>query len=180
MKKIIKFFKKPSTLVIIVLLVTIFVLSLKNSDLKYSRLYEVETIPDINLTNSLYNYSNDNYSAGSISGFVAFYDKDSQPKGLKQYYIIGPLNKLDENLNRIFSLEEIVKMDYLPPTSINKYELRETSESYQMLTLEDETGNMFFINKNSDEVTMRDVGGDNTRLITNQSDYKNFIINLLK
>lgn len=166
-------------LIIIILLITVGVLYGENMDLKYSRLYEVDTVPDISLTDSLFYYSGSNYNNGSIRGFVVFDNKNDQPRELRQYYIIEPSDKLDENLNRIFSLEEIIKMNYLPPQSMGKVELRQIDWSYKGPTLIDDAGNKFFINNNSDEVTMEDVTGDETRLIMSDLEYKDFMIEFL-
>lgn len=178
--KIFLFQRKFSLILILVLLIVVGNLFLQNSSLKYSRLYEVEYVPDIDISNSLFYSVKDNFNSGSIKGFVTFDNITEQPKKLRQYYIIEPLNRLDGNLNRLFSLDTVVKLEFLPPTSIGKSVLTEISNSEVELTLVDEAGNKFYINKNTGAVTMRDVSGDNTRLITSPLEYQDFMRDFLK
>jgi len=53
--------------------------------------------------------------------------------------------------------------------------LHEVNETSRTITLEDENGNQFFIDKNTKEISMKDVTGDSTVLITSDSDYKEFM-----
>ena len=74
-------------------------------------------------------------------------------------------------------MEEIIKMQYLSPRSLEFLELIEVSETGNTITLEDENGNKFFIDKLTKEVSMRDNDGDSTTLITNDNDFADFIKN---
>ena len=54
--------------------------------------------------------------------------------------------------------------------------MHEVNETSRTITLEDENGNQFFIDKTTKEVSMRDVTGDNTVLITSDSDYEETVL----
>jgi hypothetical protein len=165
--------RKFSISIIIILLVAVGVLFGQKQDYKFTLLYQYQTIPDIELINTLYESQGSIF--GEVSGFVKFDNIEDQPRNLRQYYIIKPLNKFDENLSQYFSLEEIIKMQYLSPKSLGMSELAEVNETTRTITLEDENGNQFFIDKTTKEVSMRDTTGDMTTLITSDSDYKDFI-----
>jgi len=164
--------RKFSISIIIILLVVVGILFGQKQDYKYTLLYQYQTIPDIELKNTLYETQNGIF--GEVRGFVRFDNQEDQPKDIRQYYVITPLNKFDENLLQYFSLEEIIKMQYLSPRSLGTSEIVEVNENGKTITLEDENGNQFFIDKNTKEVSTRDVTGDNTTLITDDSSYKNF------
>ena len=66
-------------------------------------------------------------------------------------------------------------MQYLAPRSLGFSELVEVSETGNTITLEDEGGNKFFIDKSTKEISMKDATGDSTTLITSDNDYGNFI-----
>ena len=174
-KKLFNLFLKRKFLIslIIILVITSIVLFFKYQNYKYILLYEYQTIPDIELKNTLSQLGVG--VSGEAVGFVKFDNVQQQPKGLRQYYIIEPLNKFDDNSRQYFSLEEFIKMPYLSIRSTGMSELVETSETSNSITLEDENGNRFFIDKTSKEVSMRDSTGDSTILLTNDSDFKNFI-----
>jgi len=118
--------------------------------------------------------------SGEVRGFVKFDNIADQPKNLRQYYIIKPLNKFDGNSRQYFSLEEIIKMQYLAPRSLGFSELVEVSETGNTITLEDESANKFFIDKSTKEVSMKDATDDSTTLITSDNDYGDFIKKWLK
>lgn len=170
--------RKISISIIIILLIVVGVLFSQKQNCEYTLLYQYQTIPDIELKNTLQE-SRDGI-IGEIRGFVKFDNLENQPKDLRQYYIIKPLNKFDKNLSQYFSLEEVIKMQYLSSKSMGILELVEINETDRMITLEDEVGNQFFINKITKEVSMRDMTGDNTTLITDDSDYRDFIKNWSK
>src|SRR3989344_5232174 len=165
--------RKFSILIIIVLLIIIGVLFGKKQDYKFTLLYQYKAIPDIELIKPL--TTTQGGLSGEVRGFVKFDNIADQPKNLRQYYIIKSLNKFDENSRQHFLLEEIIKMQYLAPRSLGLSELIEVSETSNTITLEDESGNKFFIDKSTKEVTMRDATGDSTSLITSDNDYGDFI-----
>jgi hypothetical protein len=174
------FFKKNwSIIIIVVLLIVISILFFQKQDLKFS-LIEYKSIPRIGLTNTLSYSSSDNSFHGFAKGFVAFNNIKGQPHDLTQYYIIEPLNKLDENSNQVFSLDEIIAFYNLAPASIGTSELREKDNSFSTLTLEDANGNQFFINKNTGEISTKDTTGDETALITSDSAYTTFMRKFLR
>ena len=151
----------------------VWILLVQNKDYKYTILYQYQVVPDIELKNTLYE-SRDNIF-GEVSGFVRFDNPEDQPRNLRQYYVIKPLNKFDENSLQYFSINEIVKMQYLSPKSLGISELVEINENTRIITLSDENKNQFFIDKITKEVSMKDAGGNSVILITRDSDYKNFI-----
>lgn len=160
-------------LVIFILLTLLMIVFIQKQNSESILHYQFQFIPDIELKNTLQEIEGAFY--GEVNGFVKFDNIQSQPKELKQYYIIKPLNKFNKDLSQYFSIEEIIKMNYLPPKSIGKSELVEVNETYNIITLEDENGNQFFINKATQEVSTRDSSGDNATLITNNSDFKELI-----
>ena len=170
--------RKFSIFIIIVLLIMVGVLFGQKQDYKFTLLYQYQAIPDIELINTL--TTTQGGLSGEVRGFVKFDNVADQPKNLRQYYIIKPLNKFDGNLRQYFSLEEIIKMQYLAPRSLGFSELVEVSETATTITLEDESGNKFFIDKSTREVSMKDATGDSTTLITSDNDYGDFIKEWLK
>ena len=170
---------KWAIIIIFILLVAVIGLFFQTITLKNS-LIEYQSVPRIALTNTLSYSSADSSFHGSVTGFVAFNNIKDQPHDLTQYYVIEPLNRLDVNSNQIFSLDEIIAMNILSPASIGKSELNVKSNSSSTLTLEDERGNQFFIDKITREVSMRDAGGDKTKLITNDLRYRDFMREFLK
>ncbi len=170
--------RKISITIIIILLFIITILFNQSQNYKYTLLYQYQSIPHIELKNTLYEEQGSMF--GEIRGFVKFDNFQDQPNGLKQYYIIKPLNKFDKDLSQYFSLEEIVAMQYLPPQTLGISEIIETNENLRSITLEDKNGNQFFIDKVSKEVSVRDVTGDRTTLVTSQIDYGEFIKQSLK
>lgn len=169
--------RKFSILIIIALLVIIGVLFVQKQDYKFTLVYQYQAIPDIELINTL--ITTQSGLSGEVRGFVKFDNTADQPKNLRQYYIIKPLNKFDGS-RQYFSLEEIIKMQYLAPRSLGFSELVEVSETGNTITLEDESGNKFFIDKSTRAISMKDSTGDNTTLITSDNDYGDFIKGWLK
>jgi hypothetical protein len=161
------------SIIIATLLLVIGILSLKVNNYKYSLLYEYQTVPDIELFNGLY-VRNGNI-LGEASGFVAFLEKDKQPKTLKQYYVI----KSRGNSSSL-SLEEVVKMAYLPPKNIGSIILEKVDELDGFIKFVDEGGNYYFVNIESGLIWMTDLDGDKTALITSESGYKDLIQKRLK
>lgn len=165
--------RKISISIIIILFIVIGILIGQTQDNKYTLLYVYQAIPDIELINTL--QETQSGMLGEVKGFVKFDNPEDQPKDLRQYYIIKSLNKFNENLSQYFSLEEVIKMNYLSPRSLGISEIIEVNETDRIITLEDENGNQFFIDKTTKEVSMRDATGDNTTLITDDSDYGDFV-----
>ncbi|MEX1015023.1 MAG: hypothetical protein WDZ80_07770, partial [Candidatus Paceibacterota bacterium] len=85
--------RKFSILIIIVLLITVGVLFGQKQDYKFTLLYQYQVIPDIELINTL--TTTQSGLSGEVRGFVKFDNIADQPKNLRQYYIIKPLNKFD-------------------------------------------------------------------------------------
>jgi hypothetical protein len=170
--------RKISLLIIIILLITIIVLFAQKQNYKFTLLYQYQAIPDITLTNTL--NETQNGFIGEVRGFVKFDNSIDQPKNLKQYYIIKPSNKFDENSSQHFSLEEIVVIPYLPPQIVDVTKLIEVNKTNQIVILEDENGNQFFINRITKQITTRDTAGNNAILIMNNSGFGDFMKEFLK
>ncbi len=159
-----------------------------------NRLYYDYAIPHIELISAMGFYGVDVYNGkvltsnrpgdvalGTITGFVVFPNKDDQPKGARQYYTIhASLDNYDIDGNQVFSLTQTIKLDAIPPRVFDTEVLKVISNNDQYVTLESEDGQIFKINKRTDEVVINDADGQTTTLITNQSDYKDFIIDFLK
>ncbi len=165
--------RKFSILIIIALIVIIAILFGQKQDYKFTLLYQYQAIPNIELINAL--ATTQGGLSGEVKGFVKFDNIVNQTKDLRQYYIIKALDKFNKDSRQYFSLEEIIKMQYLAPKSLGFSELVEVSETDNTITLEDENGNKFFIDKSTKEVVMKDATGNNATLITNNNDYKDFI-----
>jgi hypothetical protein len=165
---------KICPIIIIVLLITVGILFYQKEVIKGDLIY-YKFVPHIELKNTL-NLSSLNNFRGQINGFVLLDNKDDQPKKGSQYYIIEPLQKFDNNSNQIFSLDEMVALWPLPAISVGKVELTQEKFSSSTITLEDNIGNLFFIDKLSKKVTIKDINGDSARLITDYSEYRKFIL----
>lgn len=139
-------------------------------------------VPHIDLKYSLVRTDAVMSYVGVIKGFVAFDNIKDQPKDLWQYYIIEPTNLTDSNFNQIFTVEEIIVIGSLPPKSFGKTELHVKSDSRTdgKLILVDRPGNEFTIDQVAKKVTMADVTGDYTSLITSQIGYNAFMTNFIK
>ena len=165
--------KKLSILIITVLLIIIGGLFVQKQNYKFALLYQYQAIPDIELMNTLTTARGG--LSGEARGFVKFDNVADQPKNLRQYYIIKPLSKFDENSRQYFSIEEIIKMQYLAPKSLGFSELVEVSDTGNTIFLEDGNENKFFIDKSTKEISIKDSTGDSTKLITSNDEYEDFI-----
>lgn len=165
--------RKISISIIIILLILVGILFIQRQNYKWAMFYQYQSVPDINLTNTL--QDSQGGLSGEVRGFVKFDNVKEQPKDLRQYYIIKPLNKFEQNSLQHFSIEEIIKMQNLSPQSIGTSELVQVNKTNNIITLEDGNGNQYFINRETKEISMRDSTGDNTTLITSDFDYKDFM-----
>src|SRR3989344_8986400 len=75
-----------------ILLIAAGVLYLQNKRLKWEMVYE-KSVPDVELINYL-SFDSRNIGSGSVTGFVAFDDKEKQPKGMRQYVQISASSDL--------------------------------------------------------------------------------------
>lgn len=164
--------RKFSILIIILLLVWIVILFSKNQELSFELIYGYQSVPDIELENTLQESQGE--FSGEIVGFVKFNESKDQPKDLKQYYIIKPISP------EKFLVEEILKLPSISARKTSTFELNKVSESDKLITLEDEYKNKFFINKVTKEISMKDATGDNSMLITDDTVYEKFILEWLK
>lgn len=158
---------------------------------KSDRLYYDYAVPHLELNGVMLFYGVDMYQGkfltnpnpgavayGKITGYVAFDDISKQPRGAWQYYTIEATDRYDESGNQIFTLIDTLKLSSIPPRSFDAEDLSVVSNTSQSVTLESESGQSFVINKKTRAVRIDD--GDASTLITNQSDYKDFIFRLYK
>ena len=158
-----------------------------------NRLYYDYAIPHIELISAMAFYGVDSYQGellsspnqgdiaiGGITGFIVFSNPTDQPKDARQYYTIEATDRYDEESNQLFLLTDTLKLNAIPPHSFEKEELKVVSNNGQFVTLENESNQTFKINKRTDEVIITDADGDTTTLITNQSDYKDFVFKFMK
>lgn len=165
--------QKFQIILIILLLLSIGFTFVQKQDYKHTTFYQYQAIPDIELKNTL--YQTQGGLSGEVRGFVKFDNMADQPIGMRQYYIIKSSEYFDNSESQYFSLEEIIKTQYLSPKSLGNSLLREVSDTDRTITLEDENGNQFFIDKNTYEISMRDITGNNTSLITSDTKYSDFM-----
>ena len=184
--------KSKNVLIALLVLLIIYLginLLLTKQDYKYHMIQQ-KIIPDIDLSNIQYEFEHESVSEDddyivNASGFVAFYDLNQQPKDVRQYYIID--TDFENNLisgkyisTREFTIKEVIKMPYLPPKVIGTEEMTIKNESSDKLALEDESGNIYIVNKRTKEITIGDVTEDKTRLIADNNEFENFMKNFLK
>lgn len=174
-EKIVSFIKRRYVWIIItIMLITTVNLFFQKQDLRFS-LINYQAIPSIKLTNTLGYSSSSNSFLGDATGFVKLEEKNSQPKDLRQYYVIQPTSQRDKNSNQVLILDEIVVLPSLSPESIGKTKLIKSGENGNKIILEDENGLRFFFNRDSREISMEDA-----RLITSDSEYRDFMRNFLR
>ena len=169
--------KRISIIIIIVLAILVVSLYFKNADLKY-QLSSEKSVPDVELINYL--SVNSNVVSGGVVGYVVFDDKEKQPKRMRQYIKIEALKNFTEEGKQLFSHTDIIKMDVLPPRYFEPVILTAKDTSGTVITLTDTAGNLFFIDKATKEVSTLDATGDMTRLITKDSDFRDFIRESMK
>lgn len=178
--------------VIVILTISTLSLWVQKRDLYFSQLYE-DVVPHVKLTSAMGFYGIDVYQGqvltsqnkgdiaiGKITGFVTFPKPSDQPKGAWQYYTIQATNEYDEAGNQLFLLQEVIKMRAVAPEPFDDEILRVTSNTDQSVTLESESGQSFKINKKTDEVTVIDADGGITSLQTDDSEYRDFMLEFLK
>lgn len=166
-----------SKIILVVLLILAGVLFFQNKNLKWELIYE-NAVPDVELINYL-TFDSNNIASGSLTGFVVFDDKEKQPKELKQYVQITASNDTT-NGRQIFYLVDIIKMDVLPPRYFDPVALIITNTTNGIITLSDSNNNLYQIDKNTGEVSMFDNTKDIAKLITSDSEFRDFMVTFLK
>lgn len=161
----------------VVLLIAIGILYLQNQNLKWEMIYE-KSVPDVELVNYI-SFDSRNIASGSITGFVVFDDPEKQPKGMRQYIQITASSDVVDG-QQIFYLTDIIKMDVLPPRYFDPAVLTITNVEGNIVTLTDGNNNSYLINKSTNEVSMFDSTRDVTRLITKDSEFREFMRGFLK
>jgi hypothetical protein len=160
-----------------VLLIAVGVLYLQNQNLKWEMIYE-KSIPDVEIINYL-SFDARNIASGSVIGFVAFDDKEKQPKEMRQYVKITASGDFSDG-RQIFYLTDIIKMDVLPPRYFDPVALTVSNIEGNIVTLTDGNNNSYLIDKSTNEVSMFDSTRDVTRLITEDSEFREFMRDFLK
>ena len=145
--------------------------------MEWQLIYE-KAVPDVELINYL-SFDSNYIASGGVVGFVVFDDKAKQQKDLRQYVEIQASNKF-EGGKQVFYLTDIIKMNNLAPRYFDPVVLTAKDKSGDSITLSDTENNMYLINKYTKEITMFDATKDVSKLITNQTDFRNFVVNLLE
>lgn len=177
--------------IIAILVVSNVVFFVQKQDLYYQNLYE-DAVPHIELGGVFLFYGVDIYQGrvltserdgavgfGEVTGFVTFLEQDNQPKQAWQYYTIEATDVYDNDGNQLFSLEEVIKLPAVAPKVFEKEELRVVEDSSSFLVLESEGGQIFKINKATDEVRINEGGEDVAYLITDSNNYRDFMVDFL-
>lgn len=176
---------------IAILVIICLVLWIQKNDYRYTLKYE-HVIPHVELISAMAFYgidvmygevlssSNPNDIAiGGITGYVKFPNVSDQPKGAWQYYHIEATSEYAEDGTQVFMLQEFMKLPAISTRAFDKEILKVTSNTPQSVTLESESGQSFKINKRSDEVTVIDADGDIVGLVTDDSEYRDFMMEFL-
>lgn len=174
-----KTFTQNRILIVIIVLLIIFAVGqfLKAQDLRWQLIYE-KSVPDVELINYL-TFNANNVASGSATGFVVFDDTEKQPQDLRQYTRITASDDF-ENGKQIFYLTDIIKMNVLPPRYFDPVILRVQSIANGVVTLADTENNLYFIDKGTSQVTTFDGTKDATRLVTSDSEFRDFMRDFLK
>lgn len=157
-----------SVLIIIILLCgSTFYFMDESASYKFQYIQE-KSISDINLEDNLIFTSG--RVGGNLTGFVAFNDRDKQPKGIKQYYMIDTMDLQGEN---IIYLKSMVATDYEPPILLEQLLLTIVEDSNSVIKFVDENGFSYSYDKKTKKMKMYD--GEHSYLISNNKDYKNYV-----
>ena len=161
----------------IVLALSTLVLAFKVWNMKWQTIYE-KAVPDVELSNNL-NFDSNGIASGSATGFVVFDDKTKQPKDLRQYEQITALPTFKEG-KQVFYITDIIKLNLLAPRYFDPVELTVSNIEGGEITLTDGHNNSYIIDENTKEISLFDSTRDVTKLITSDSDFKDFMISFLK
>lgn len=176
MKKLLTL-KTYSIVITILLLIALGSLLLMRQNLKWANI-ENQAVPRVELINYL--KWNGQALSGKVAGFVAFENAEDQPKDMKQFIIIEASDYNPELKRQLITLQNIYAFNNLAPRFADKEVLNIKEISDRKVDLVDSAGNLYEIDKSSGEVLLVDAGGDITRLITDQSKYRDFIVDWLK
>lgn len=169
------YYKIYSVFISIFFLISLFVIFGINRSHKFEKIRN-NTVSRVELQNTI--KDNDSFVTGRVVGFVAFEDITKQPLDLKQYYIIEAGRGL--NGEQSYTLQNIIAFNNLAPSIGEKEVLTITNNQKGLINLEDSEGNLFRINILTGEILLHDRGGDSTKIITRDSEYRDFIEGWLK
>lgn len=165
--------KHIKNIIIILLLLLSLGFFVQTLSLKQEALWQ-KSVPSVELTNSL-SIGNNSIVSGDVVGFVKFNDKRDQPRTMEQYIKITALDEFDSEANQLFLYQDIIKMNLLAPRFFDPVYLKTISKDGDRITLSDEDGNLFFINKITAQVGMFDATSDKTTLVTDMFDFRDFV-----
>ena len=175
-------------------LTTLYYLSKYNDSEDYIILYH-KAIPSIELRNVLNFYKVVNvggnveflestdpsgFGMGEVAGYIKFKKSEDQPKQFQQYYVI----EADPDFYSIpvkeqYFLSEYYRMRALPTRkTTDREELSIVEDTPQVITLEQEGGVLFMINKLTKEVHISDSRGHETSLVTDEYEFKKLMMDL--
>lgn len=169
--------KKILPAIVVLLVILVAVLFFKVWTLKWDAIY-AKAVPDVELTNDI-TFDSNGVASGEATGFVAFDDVTKQPKGLRQYVRISTLGTFKDG-KQVFFETDIIKMDALAPRYFAPVVLTVSHIEGNVITLTDGNNNSYLIDKSTGEISMFDSTRDVTKLITNQSEFREFMLAFLK
>jgi hypothetical protein len=169
--------QKRFILIIVILLIGNFYFFLQQQDSEY-QLRFLKSIPRIELSNTL--TFDSNIAQGKVIGFVAFKNTEKQPKNLKQYIVIEAQGIQGTNDQQVFTAQDVYAFNNLAPRYTDPYILKEVDNSINQLTLKDDAGNIFLIDKPTSKISWLDPQGDQSDLITSLTEHQNFLIEIYK
>lgn len=157
-------------------LIIIGVLYLQNQHLKWEMIYQ-KSVPDVELINYL-TFDSNNVASGGVVGFVVFDDKEKQPREMRQYIQIMASSDFIGG-RQVFYLTDIIKMDVLSPRYLDPVVLTTSKVERNIVTLTDGNNNSYIIDKGTKELSMFDSTRDVSRLITKDSEFREFMRDFL-
>lgn len=173
----VKYLTIYSAIVTVILILVIVGMMFQNRVDRINNIY-AQAVPHVELINGM--VFRENFAQGKISGFVKFENIALQPKDLRQYVIIEAVPFDSTFKKQIYTLQEVFVMQAVPPKYFDKQILTVKSEDSSIIDLIDGNDNLYRIDKISGEVILIDAGGDITKLITDQSAYRDFIVEWLR
>lgn len=175
MKKLLKIL--PYLLITIFLIISISLL-IQNINLK-GEIRSIHAVPSVELNNYL-TFDEEGVASGSLTGFVKFNDIEDQPKSLRQYVTISAYDSFDPEYGQIFAITDTIDMLSIPPQKFEPVPVFIQGAEDGLIIFSDADQNLYGFNNETGEAFIFDNTGDNTSLITNQNDFRNFMFEFLK
>ena len=175
MKKLLKI---VPYLLIAVFLITSISLFVQNVNLK-GDIGSIKSVPAVELNNYL-TFSEEGIASGSLTGFVKFNDIEDQPRTLRQYVTITAYDSFDPEYGQIFAITDTIDMPALPPQKFEPVPVFIQTVEDELIIFSDKYQNLYGFNNQTGQAFIFDNTGDNTSLITDQNDFRNFMFEFLK